>query len=211
MWYILHAEPGAYLIYGLKPGVSPASFRQALEAGNLETCLHQLPVKPGDAIFLPTGSLHALMEGIVLAEIQQNSDATYRVYDWGRVGADGKPRPLHVDKALEVINFEQVEPGPFTPQLIEAGDGLRREIITASSYFNVERLIFQQAGTSFKGQCDGRTFEIWGTMSGLARLAWTGKALELPAVAFTLLPAALGQFEIEATGPATLLRVYVPG
>ncbi len=211
MWYILHAEPGAYLIYGLKPGVSPASFRQALEAGNLESCLHQLPVKAGDAIFIPAGSVHAIMAGIILAEIQQNSDTTYRVYDWNRLGVDGKPRPLHIDKALEVINFELVEPGPFSPRLLEEGQGFRRELITTCPYFNVERITFERAGASFKGQCEGSTFEIWGTMTGLGRVVWAGQPLELPAVRFTLLPAVLGQFEIEVTEPSVLLRTYVPG
>jgi mannose-6-phosphate isomerase len=210
MWYILHARPGAYLIYGLKPGVTPNSFRRALEEGHLETCLHQLPVKAGDAIFIPAGSTHAIMDGIVLAEIQQNSDTTYRVYDWNRVGADGKPRPLHVDKAIDVINFDQVEPGPFLPRLLEEGEGVRRELITGCPYFNVERVTFEQTAASFKGQCNGPTFEIWGTVSGLSRVVWAGESVELPAVRFTLLPAVLGNFEIEAPAPTTMLRVYVP-
>lgn len=212
MWYILHAEPKAHLIYGLTPNVSPASFRAAIESGTLEDCLHKLPVKAGDAVFIPAGSVHAIMAGIVLAEIQQNSDTTYRVYDWNRVGADGKPRPLHVDKALEVINFAQVEPGPFTPQLLEARkDGLYREFITTCPYFNVEKFTFEREGLSFKGKCDGSTFEIWGTMSGQAQVKWADEPLDLPAIRFTLLPAALGEFEVEATEPSTLLRVYVPG
>jgi len=210
MWYILHAEPEAHLIYGLKPGVTPQSFRQALEAGQLETCLHQLPVKAGDAIFIPSGSVHAIMDGIVLAEIQQNSDTTYRVYDWNRVGADGQPRPLHVDKAMAVINFDQVEPGPFEPQLLEAGAGFCRELITTSPYFNVETVTFERAGASFQGECDGSTFEIWGVMSGSIQVSWAGEPLELRAVGFTLLPAMLGQFEIKAITPATVLRSYVP-
>ncbi len=209
MWYILHAEPEAYLIYGLKPGVTPASFRQALEEGKLENCLHQLPVEADDAIFIPSGSLHAIMDGIVLAEIQQTSDTTYRVYDWNRVGDDGKPRPLHVEKAMDVINFDMVEPGPFDRRLVEARDGLRRELITGSSYFNVEKVTFDQ-DTSFKGQTDGTTFEIWGTMSGLGRINWEGEPVELPAVHFILLPATLGDFEIEAKTPTAMLRVYVP-
>ncbi|GAB4452210.1 MAG: mannose-6-phosphate isomerase, class I [Anaerolineae bacterium] len=212
MWYILHAEPDSYLIYGLKRGVTPAAFRQALEAGNLETCLHQLPVKAGDAVFIPAGSIHAIMDGIILAEIQQNSDTTYRVYDWNRLGPDGQPRPLHIDKAIEVINFAQVEPGHFQPQLLEDNAGLRREIITACPYFNVERVTFKQAGAKFIGRCDGSTFEIWGIMSGLGRVGWgAGESFELPAVRFTLLPAALSDFEIEALAPTMFLRAYVPG
>jgi mannose-6-phosphate isomerase len=212
MWYILYAEPGAYLTYGLKRDVTPDSFRQALEAGTLETCLHQLPVKAGDAVFVPAGSVHAIMEGILLAEIQQNSDTTYRVYDWNRLGADGQPRPLHVDKAIEVINFAQVEPERFPPQLLEESEDLRREIITACPYFNVERVSLKRTGAKFEGRCDGSTFEIWGIMSGSGRVAWGhGEALELSAVRFTLLPAALGNFEIEVSEPSLFLRAYVPG
>jgi mannose-6-phosphate isomerase len=210
MWYILDAEPGAYLIYGLKPGVTPASFRQALEAGKLEAYLHQLPVKPGDAVFIPAGSVHAIMDGILLAEIQQNSDTTYRVYDWNRLGADGQPRPLHIDKALEVINFNQIEPGHFQPRLLEENDDIRREMITTSPYFNVERVTFKREKAAFKGHNDGSTFEIWGAMSGQGQVNWAGEPLELPAIRFTLLPAALGDFEIEALAPSVFLRAYVP-
>lgn len=210
MWYILYAEPGARLIYGLKPGVTPRSFRQSLEAGELESCLYQLPVKAGDAIFIPVGSIHAIMEGILLAEIQQNSDSTYRVYDWNRVGADGQPRPLHIDKAIDVINFELVEPGPYPPQLLEESTGLRREVITACPYFHVEKISFEKEDSSFKGLCDGSTFEIWGTMSGHSQVVWAGQPLDLPAVRFTLLPATLGEFEIKAKTSSVVLRVYVP-
>lgn len=210
MWYILEAQPGARLIYGLKPGVTPESFRQSLEAGHLELCLHELPVKPGDAVFIPAGSVHAIMDGILLAEIQQNSDTTYRVYDWNRVGPDGKSRPLHIDKALEVINFTQVEPGPYAPQLVEETGFLKREMITACPYFNVERVIFTEAGAAFTGNTAGQTFEIWGTMSGRCQVEGTGPSLDLPSVQFTLLPAALGGFTIKALEPSVLLRAYVP-
>jgi mannose-6-phosphate isomerase len=209
MWYILHAEPDAYLIYGLKSGVTPASFRQALEGGTLESCLHRLPVKAGDAVFIPAGSVHAIMDGIIAAEIQQNSDTTYRVYDWNRLGPDGKPRALHIDKAMEVTNFAQVEPGSFSPQLIEENGKLRRETISACPYFNVERVTFKQSGAKFRGQTDGSTFEIWGSMSGTGRVNWAGQPIELTAIRFALLPAALGDFEIEALAPSVFLRAYV--
>jgi mannose-6-phosphate isomerase len=210
MWYVLYAEPDSYLIYGLKAGVTPHSFRQALEAGELEKCLHHLPVKAGDAVYIPSGSLHAIMEGLLIAEIQQNSDTTYRVYDWNRLGDDGKPRPLHVDKAMDVINFDLVEPGPFPPQLVEESSGLRRELITASPYFNVEKITLTE-NSSFEGLCDGSTFEIWGIISGRGSIGWSGEPVELEAVRFALLPAALGNFEIDAATPATFLRAYVPG
>jgi mannose-6-phosphate isomerase len=210
MWYVLHAAEGAHLIYGLQAGVTRESFRQALEAGRLEECLHYLPVQAGDAIFIPSGSVHAILEGIVVTEIQQNSDTTYRVYDWNRVDADGKPRSLHIDKALDVINFAQVEPGPYQPHLLAEDDTLRHEIITASAYFVVERLTFKRAGSVFEGKNDGSTLEIWGSMSGQIRITWTGEPLNLTAVRYVLLPAALGEFQIEAVAPSVCLRVYVP-
>ncbi len=209
MWYILHAEPDAKLIYGLKQGVTKEAFHEAIEEGVLENWLHYLPVKTGDSVFIPAGSVHAILDGIIIAEIQQNSDTTYRVYDWNRVGADGKPRPLHIEKALDVINFSQIEPGPYTPKLIEENESLHRDYITTCSYFNVEKLTFT-APTTFKGQCDGSTFEIWGTMSGKAEINSVDGALELPAIQFSLLPAALGDFKISVTEPSTLLRIYIP-
>ncbi len=210
MWYILHAEPEARLIFGLKPNVTPDSFRQHLAAGTLETCLHKLPVKAGDAVFIPSGSLHAIMEGILLAEIQQNSDTTYRVYDWNRLGADGQPRQLHIDQAIAVTNFNQVEPGTFECVTIEEDDHLKQETISACPQFNVERVTFKQENAIFKGNCTGDTFEIWGSMSGQSQITWAGEPVDLPAVKFALLPATLGQFEVKANAPATLLRAYVP-
>ena len=202
MWYVLHADPGAYLIYGLKQGVTKEMFREHLENGNLDPCLHKLPVKVGDAIFIPAGSIHALMEGILVTEVLQNSDTTYRVFDWNRVGPDGKSRPLHIEKALEVTNFEQVEPGTYTPQTIASPPGIQHQTITACSYFNVEKITFEE-GMSFKGTCNGSTFEIWGAISGEGQINWTGESVSLPAVRFALLPAVLGDFELKADRPAT--------
>ena len=105
MWYVLYAEPGAELIYGLARQTTPGRVSRRARGGQLSDLLHRLPIQAGDAIRVPTGTIHALLEGTVVAEIQQNSDTTYRVYDWGRLGHDGKPRPLHVDKAVEVIDF----------------------------------------------------------------------------------------------------------
>ncbi|MCB0208719.1 MAG: class I mannose-6-phosphate isomerase [Anaerolineae bacterium] len=210
MWHILYAKPGADLIYGLKAGVTPESFRENIENGTLEKCLHQLPVLPGDSVFIPAGSVHAIMDGIVLAEIQQNSDTTYRVYDWNRVDADGNSRPLHIDKAIDVINFDQVEPGPYISEMIEKNDSYRREFITRCPYFHVERWRFAEGIHTFTGNCDGSTFEIWGVMSGRMIVSWDGNLMPLKAVRFGLLPAALGDYEVEVTGPATLLRVYIP-
>jgi len=207
MWYVLHARPGAQIIYGVQPNVTRERFRNALEAGDLESCMHYLPVQAGDAILLRAGALHALLSGVVVVEIQQNSDLTYRVYDWNRVGPDGKGRPLHIDRALEVIDFDLVKPDPYSPRVIESGQGVVRELVSQSHAFTVEKTSLE-AGAHFAGVCDGETFEIWGCIEGESLVEWEGAPVSLPAVRFTLLPAQLGAFRVSATRPATLLRAY---
>ena len=105
MWVVLRAEPGAELIYGFRPGVDREIFAQAIADGTTAEWLHRLPVKEGDVVFVPAGTIHALGPGVMVAEIQQNSDTTYRIYDWGR------PRPLHIEQALDVLDFEQCRAG----------------------------------------------------------------------------------------------------
>lgn len=207
MWVILHAEPDAAVILGVKNGTTPADFRQAISDGNLERYLHYLPVKTGDFIDVPAGTLHAILGGIIIAEIQQNSNTTYRVYDWNRMGKDGKPRPLHIDKALDVINFEQVEPILPTRQLLSDQDGVRRERLVSNRYFDVEQLTLE-AGARFSGVCDGSTLEVCGVIDGNATVSTPNSSESLPKITFTLLPAKLGVFEIKAQETTTLLRAF---
>lgn len=204
MWVVLHAEPEAAIILGVKPGTTPANFRQAILDDDLEKYLHRIPVKAGDVACVPAGSLHAILGGLIIAEIQQNSNTTYRVYDWNRVGADGKARPLHIDRALDVINFEQVEPGLCRPALIHEADGIRRYELCHNRYFVTER-VEMEAGAVFNGRCDGTTLEIWGVIAGDVEINGVG----LTAVRFALLPAVLGDFAVRAAGKTTLLRSYV--
>ncbi len=208
MWYVLRAEPGARLIYGLRRGVTPPQVADALRRGEVDAIFAYLPVRAGDAIFVPAGTVHALMAGLVVAEIQQNSDTTYRIFDWGRLGADGLPRALHIDKALDVIDFTQVEPGVYTPRLIAEADGVRREEISRCRYFTVEK-VTMAAGARYTGMADGETFEIWGCLSGTGVVTGAFEPVMLPAIRFALLPAALGAFAVEAMQEAVLLRAYV--
>ena len=204
MWVVLDAKPGAKLQLGVKQGTTPELFRQAIQDGNLEQYLHYLPVKAGDHVCVPAGSLHAIMDGTLIAEIQQNSNLTYRVYDWNRMGADGKPRLLHIDKSLDVINFDQVEPGLCPPWLVDEADGVRRWALCSDSYFIVERVEMAD-GAVYQGVCNGETLEIWGVIEGEVSV----NDLRLPAVRFTLLPAAMGAFRVKAKSDAVLLRAYV--
>jgi mannose-6-phosphate isomerase len=157
---------------------------------------------------VPAGSLHAILEGIVIAEIQQNSNTTYRVYDWNHVGHDGNPRPLHVAKALDVTNFAQVEPTLQAPTLAATENGVTRHCLCSNSYFNVER-VTMAAGAIYNGDCDGSTFEIWGTIEGNVTVSAENHTINLPRVRFTLLPATMGKFTVSATTDSILLRAFV--
>ncbi|MGD2078577.1 MAG: class I mannose-6-phosphate isomerase, partial [Chloroflexota bacterium] len=205
MWLVLHAEADAQLILGVKAGTSRERFRQALLDGRLEPLLHAIPVEAGDHVCVPAGTLHAIMDGLIIAEIQQNSDTTYRVYDWNRVGADGKPRPLHIDKALDVINFDQVEPGTGEARWIEQDNGLRRAMLCRNRYFVTERLEMARDSV-FEGLNDGQSLEIWGLLKGSVSI----DEVRLDGIRFALLPAALGKFTVNANEDSVLLRTYVP-
>jgi mannose-6-phosphate isomerase len=204
MWVVLHAEPGAELIVGVTAGTTPEAFRRAIAENRLEPYLHRVPVQAGDHICVPAGTLHAIMGGLLIAEIQQNSNTTYRVYDWGRVGADGKARPLHVDKALDVIDFGRVHPQIIPPTLLADDAGVRRELLCRNRYFTTERITLA-AGAALRGACTGDSLEIWGVLEGEAAV----DELALSAVRFCLLPAALGEYTVRANTPATLLRTHV--
>lgn len=204
LWVVLHAEPGAQIILGLKAATNPEIFRRAIEANHPAPYLHHLRVKKGDHICVPAGSLHAIMGGMIIAEIQQNSNTTYRVYDWNRLGADGRPRTLHINQALDVINFDQIEPGLCSPTLIEEVSGIRRLGLCQNEYFLTEKVEMIQ-GASYHGCCTGDSLEIWGAIEGHISI----NDVELNAVRFALLPASLGDYVVTAVSRATLLRTYM--
>lgn len=210
MWVVLRAEPDAELIYGFRTGVTKEAFQTAIEEANTADWLYRLRVEEGDVVFVPAGTVHALGPGVMVAEIQQNSDTTYRIYDWGR------PRPLHIDRALDVLDFSIVEPDAVIPVSIAGGeaanDGVERELIGECPYFRTERLRLR-AGQRFEGMCDGSTFEIWGVLTGSMSVTGDFASVPLEAVDWVLLPAALGRFSVEATeedDDTVLLRVYTP-
>jgi mannose-6-phosphate isomerase len=130
MWFIADCERGAKLYVGLKHGVSRADFEQAIADGGVAACVHAIEPQPGDSIFIPSGRLHAIGAGFLIHEIQQNSDTTYRVFDWNRTGLDGKPRELHVAQSLASIDFDDFEPAMDTP----VGDNL-----AICPYFQTDR------------------------------------------------------------------------
>jgi len=135
-WYIAACESHAKLMVGLKDGVSRGQFEAGLKSNALEPLVHSSAVKAGDSIFVESGRIHAIGAGNFILEIQQNSDTTYRVYDWGRVGLDGKPRQLHVEESLKSIDFEDFEPEP----LRDTQDG---DVLADCKEFRIRKLLLQ--------------------------------------------------------------------
>lgn len=135
MWYIVDCEPGASLIYGFKEHISKEDFQKAIEENTLLEKVNTVPVKKGDVFFINAGTLHAIGRGILIAEIQQNSNTTYRVYDYGRVGADGKPRELHVEKALDVTELSPAK--PYKLPMAEKLEGRTVQQLADCEYFTV--------------------------------------------------------------------------
>jgi mannose-6-phosphate isomerase len=203
MWVVLKAAPGAKLLYGFDAPIDRAGYAQAIAEGRSDEPIHRLPVAAGDVIFVPPGTIHALGEGIVVAEIQQNSDTTYRIYDWGR------DRPLHIEQSLDVLNYAQVRPQAVRPTLLLDDEAMRIEQLVSCPYFEVQRLVMPAEGAFF-GVADGESFEIFGVLEGRATLHWEGEPLTLDAVDWVLVPAGLGEFEVVADQQAALLRVFVP-
>lgn len=203
MWVILHAEPGSEIILGVREGIGPDRFRRGIEDGTLEQLLHRVPVATGDHICVPSGTVHAILGGIIIAEIQQNSNTTYRVHDWNRT-ENGHSRPLHIDKAMDVINFNIIEPGISPAVLLEEDHSVSRWLLCRNQYFSTE-LVRIQPGGEFSGVLDGDSLEIWGVISGLMNI----NDVTLRPVQFTLLPAALGAYLGTTPTGATCLRTYV--
>lgn len=137
MWYVISADIGSELIYGFKEELTKEEFRQAIEDNTIMDKVNRVPVRQGDVFFIKPGTLHAIGKGILIAEIQQSSNVTYRVYDYGRLGADGKPRELHIEKALDVTNTVPAE--PKSPVYGMELDGVVTQLLADCEYFNVNR------------------------------------------------------------------------
>jgi mannose-6-phosphate isomerase len=198
-WYVIDREPDAALYVGLRPGVDRSTFAAAISDGEVEPLLHRLAVEPGDFVFLPAGTVHAIGQGIVLAEVQQSSDTTYRVFDWNRVGLDGRPRQLHVEQALKSIDYGQVGPPEF--QRPRSG----RDGVCCDS-FAVELVRPGPDTASLKGQGPLALMGVFGDGSVTAR---AGSSEEQLALGQTLLvpAAASGKVELSGAGELSLLAV----
>jgi mannose-6-phosphate isomerase len=186
-WFVLEAAPGSRVYAGLLPGVDRDGLRAALEAGTVAECLHHFTPRPGDCVFLPAGTVHAVGGGVLMAEVQQTSDATFRLFDWNRRDAHGKPRALHVREALAAIDWKQ---GPVRPVHV-AGyprtTGRQRQALVRCPYFELE---YVQDGERFACEGDGRLQALI-VVRGRGRLETPAGAEALALGQTWLLPAAL--------------------
>lgn len=205
LWHITNAVPGAKLYVGLRSGVTRAEFERRLRDGSVAECLHRIPVGKGDSMFLPSGRVHAIGADLVLFEIQQNSDTTYRVFDWNRKGLDGKPRELHVAESLASIDWED-----FEPALIESrftGKGfLKRRLLVSDPLFVVSSLQFTGRTRALLRRL---TLQIIGCVKGRVEVEACGQGVMLSAGQFALVPASAPQAEVRAATAAECLWIIV--
>ena len=193
-WYFLHAAEGASVYAGLRKGVTREDFESALRSGEVEETLHCAPCRTGESIFIPSGRLHAIGEGLVIVEVQQNSDTTYRVFDWNRNGLDGKPRELHLKESMDSIDFDDFEPA-LTPA--------SATVVADCPYFRVEK----QALSSPRALNEPDDFSIITCLSGSVE----SEGMELKSGGFMLLPASKqGSLLTPTTEGTTLLVTHLP-
>jgi mannose-6-phosphate isomerase len=204
-WYILAADLGAQLIVGVQPGTPPEALAQAIRDTTLQQLLVYIPVQPGDVLPVTPGTIHALGPGLLIYEIQQSSDLTYRLYDWGRMGLDGKPRPLHIEKSLAVANLATLPPIKHT-----AGNPMPVVDIVQSEYFTT--LLHQmnpRNGTRISLDTQGRQFHILTCIEGQATIEARDAQLDLQTGQTALIPACQGRYAL--SGTARVLRSFQPG
>ncbi len=203
MWFVADAEPSAKIFVGLKQKTSREQFKKKIGDGSVAECFHRIPVKVGDAMFLPSGRVHAVGAGLVLFEIQQNSDTTYRVFDWNRVGLDGKPRELHVNEALASIDFNDFEPSLVQSEFQNKSDAKIRPLVH-NPLFTVEQWIFSKSSAA--GVVENK-MQIIAVLSGTLSVAHDGTNLKLSSGEFCLLPAGLHGVKFRAETETSFLRI----
>ena len=207
-WYILRAEPSSELVMDLKPGLSQKDLVRALNTDELEAALGRLPAEAGQVHVIHAGRIHAIGPGVTLFEIQQNSDLTYRFFDWNRLGDDGKPRPLHVEKALESLVLSPLCQTPFTGLRYER-DGLEVINLVAVKSFCLEKW---DVRLMYRSRTSTACFEILTVLSGVGRILAEASPEPVDLIPGTtvILPAFLGAYCLESPNGLSMLHSWMP-
>jgi mannose-6-phosphate isomerase len=206
MWYALRARAGAEVLVGLKPEVTRESLARAIAQGAAEDCLVHVPVCQGDAVFVSAGTAHTIGPGLILCEIQQQSDLTYRVYDYNRRDANGRPRPLHIEKALAVMRFGPQSGGKIDPVRIHE-EGAEKTYFASCRYFETSRWEF--SGPVLMGS-SAESFDLLIFLEGSGAIRWQSERVDFAPAQVWMIPAGLGAYQIAPEAPASLLRAFVP-
>lgn len=208
-WYVANARTGACLHAGLKRGVTPDEFERRARDGSVQGVFHRHEVRAGDAMFLPSGRVHALGAGTVVFEIQENSDTTYRVFDWNRVDASGKPRELHLEKAMAAIQFDDFEPDLLSVDWMATTDGSEFRELVKDPLFQIQQ--FRVGASAVYARQHGNRMAICGVITGQVMVYGGGEVLRLEAGQFGLLPKELANGRIVGQQASEFLLVEFPG
>lgn len=200
MWYIVDCEPGASLLYGFKEKISKEEFERRIADNTLLEVCNRVPVKKGDVFFIDSGTLHAIGKGILICEIQQNSNTTYRIYDYGRVGKDGKPRELHVKKAIDVTKLEPPTKPTTALAKIDIIPGLDMKLLAECEYFTAYHATLKGEASLKAGSESFQTFTV---LSGSLKLTSGDTVLDFYKGESVFIPAGLGIYKL--TGEATFI------
>ena len=193
MWYIVDCDPGAELLYGFKDKISKEEFRRRIEDNTLLEVTNSVPVHKGDVFFIDAGTLHAIGKGILIAEIQQNTNTTYRIYDFGRLGADGKPRELHIDKAVDVTRLEPPTRSCKPQGEPQQHDGYCSTLLPSCEYFTVTRMDVEN---SVSLNADNKSFHSLLCLEGDATVQCNGQELSMTKGESIFLPAGTGAYTV---------------
>lgn len=179
MWYVLDASKDAKLVYGLKRSYSETQMRRAIEKGRIMNYLQQVPVKKDDLFFIEAGTIHAIGAGVLVAEIQENSNLTYRLYDYDRVGKDGKKRELHIDKALQVANLKSSAEPRQPLRVLKYRQGVASELLTRCKYFEVYRMLVNtERRQQVHYRADEVAFRVLLCVNGCGRITYEDGDME---------------------------------
>ncbi len=206
MWHAVSALLGAQLLLGLKPGVNEEKFREGLASHTLEDLFEVHTVQTGDTFFVPPGTAHSIGPNLIVCEVQEYSDLTYRVYDFARVDARGKLRELHVEKALQVMNFDKRASGRVPPLLLST-EGARRSLLAACRYFATERW---ECSVKCEIPVDPERFELIVILEGAGSFVWADSGARYRRSECWLVPALQGHVEVLPEAATSLIRTYVP-